>query len=401
MKLPTLLFFGAIDRFNYGDLLLATLMTKALKSEGLDGYAFRYAGMRRYDARAYNGLKVESIHAVERSGKLPAQSCIIVVGGDVLGIGNWSAAAQYLWPEYLRKIMGGVKRLLGTGLVERIIKRYYGGAWKYPFVIQPEYFLKTPRVIYNAVGGSGLFTASKETLGIVQNHLKRAACISVRDKETQDLINHNGRIAALSPDAAILMSDLYPSSELKDAVAGQVKQIINRGNYMCFQIRRSIVKDQAPVIAKQISLIQKRTKMNIVLLPLGRAMRHEDPWALKEIKSHLKIPCEMPDTKNVFELMALIAHANIFIGSSLHGTLTAMSFGIPYVCLNGIAKIKRFLSTWGDPRASFFADPDNLFDPTMNALALPPDLLQAQRKRLMAESAAGIRMIVETIKRRN
>ena len=44
--------------------------------------------------------------------------------------------------------------------------------------------------------------------------------------------------------------------------------------------------------------------------------------------------------------MGLIKNSKCFIGTSLHGIITAMSFGIPYLCINNKQKLKNYIKDW-------------------------------------------------------
>jgi len=61
--------------------------------------------------------------------------------------------------------------------------------------------------------------------------------------------------------------------------------------------------------------------------------------------------------------MALIANASLYIGTSLHGVITAMSYGLPYVGLNKKqVKVQQYLKTWGVEELSSIQDPDSFID---------------------------------------
>lgn len=50
---------------------------------------------------------------------------------------------------------------------------------------------------------------------------------------------------------------------------------------------------------------------------------------------------------NLFDIMWLIKSSKLYIGSSLHGIITSMSFGVPYIgyCKK---KLMTYIDTWGD-----------------------------------------------------
>ncbi|MCA1978747.1 MAG: polysaccharide pyruvyl transferase family protein, partial [Thiobacillus sp.] len=77
--------FGAFDRHNFGDLLFPHVVAARFPAR-----AFRYAGLRACDMRAFGG------HDVER---LPAASaCLIHAGGELLTCTAWQAAVMLCEP---------------------------------------------------------------------------------------------------------------------------------------------------------------------------------------------------------------------------------------------------------------------------------------------------------------
>ena len=86
--------------------------------------------------------------------------------------------------------------------------------------------------------------------------------------------------------------------------------------------------------------------LEIILCPIGMAPNHEDHKILKEManaSNHFKLIIP----RNIYEIMYLIAYAKIFVGTSLHGIITAQSYNVPFIALNKkIKKTKEYISTW-------------------------------------------------------
>ena len=101
-------------------------------------------------------------------------------------------------------------------------------------------------------------------------------------------------------------------------------------------------------IVEQLEIISKRHNLSIVLCPIGIAFGHEDFFALHLIKEKLNIKnailIELP---SIQEIMLLIGKSYMQIGTSLHGIVTAMSYGVPYIGLNkNPIKIQSYIDTW-------------------------------------------------------
>jgi polysaccharide pyruvyl transferase WcaK-like protein len=108
-------------------------------------------------------------------------------------------------------------------------------------------------------------------------------------------------------------------------------------------------------------------------------------------------PTLIADCDSVFDLMGLIAGARLYVGTSLHGAITAVSYGVPVLglCPSRVRKLAAFLGTWLDEQAYGLAEIgqiDAAFDrvwsrrPTLAAgqIAALQDLAQAHFERLLS-----------------
>ena len=63
---------------------------------------------------------------------------------------------------------------------------------------------------------------------------------------------------------------------------------------------------------------------------------------------------------NIYEIMYLIKNSKLFIGTSLHGLITSISYGIPHMAYtNKIEKQIKFLNTW-KTTSIIYTDSDNM-----------------------------------------
>ena len=67
----------------------------------------------------------------------------------------------------------------------------------------------------------------------------------------------------------------------------------------------------------------------VVLLPIG--FTHRDNEYLKNLALRSAGTLKYADVHSIMDIMAIIASSNVFVGTSLHGNITASSFGIPHV----------------------------------------------------------------------
>jgi exopolysaccharide biosynthesis predicted pyruvyltransferase EpsI len=76
------------------------------------------------------------------------------------------------------------------------------------------------------------------------------------------------------------------------------------------------------------------------------APNHEDQKVLKRIKT-LNSEVHYIHPNNLYDIMYLISNSNCYIGTSLHGMITAQSFNIPFMPLNKkVVKMDNYCKTW-------------------------------------------------------
>ncbi len=73
---------------------------------------------------------------------------------------------------------------------------------------------------------------------------------------------------------------------------------------------------------------------DVVLLPIGYASGHDDVLFLNKVQNISGGKYFLENDLNVWEIMYLIIKSEAFYGTSLHGVITAMSFGVPHYCIN-------------------------------------------------------------------
>jgi polysaccharide pyruvyl transferase WcaK-like protein len=66
-----------------------------------------------------------------------------------------------------------------------------------------------------------------------------------------------------------------------------------------------------------------------VLLPLGFC--HGDDAFLEQLAKDSQAAFHFVKRQSIFEMMSVIAASDLFLGTSLHGNITAFAFGIPHV----------------------------------------------------------------------
>lgn len=109
------------------------------------------------------------------------------------------------------------------------------------------------------------------------------------------------------------------------------------------------------------------------MCPIGTALGHEDDVALEVIYKQIDDKdVVLVKSPTIWDIMSLIKNARLYVGTSLHGVITAMSFGIPFVGVE-VKKIRTYLETW-TPETSklLFCKIDQISKRTITALEIGP-----------------------------
>lgn len=345
--------FSAGDRNNYGDILFPIIFRKYFKNK-IDLKIKNY-GVMESDLSSFGGLKTQSIVDTIKDNN----DYIVVCGGETLGA-NWTDAFL-TYDQYENKFFN---------FIFRAMNKIFGMNWNIflrnlilgnkmlnyimPYNLSYKMYNKT-KIIYNSVGGSSINLLKKEYKKYIENTLNTAEYISVRDEKTLINLQELGvkKEINLFPDSAILMSDYFNNENLKELHSKFFKdnyfQKISHKNYIVFQIAENYAKNKIDTIVRELEKIYLKTKYQIVLLPIGKAAYHLDQIPLKKIYKKLKDEIDIiyVETQNIYETMYILGNTQLYIGTSLHGAITAFSFNRRHVALtNKVTKLREFLKTW-------------------------------------------------------
>lgn len=341
---------GAFDRFNYGDLLFPIIIEEVLKKYKID-CQIEYYGLTESNLRRYGG---KATLAYDKLYGLPNGSILIIAGGEVLSA-TWFDMEKGFLSRKIPFLLKSVKNIIGNDLLSSI--SFYLFGQKIPFVLNPADFNNSIKIIYNAVGGSSLNDFSSKYKKNIASRLSKSTFLSVRDIETKNILDTEYVDAELAPDSAILISDFFPFIELEQKINSETKEIIRSfpNGYICFQISRYLAVENELLLSKELEKIYTDLGYGIVLLPIGREAFHEDSVALKKIQSFLNIPSIVPNENSIYDIMVLIGKSELFIGTSLHGCITAISYDVRYIGLTKyVPKLSAYLETWNLPEISNF-----------------------------------------------
>lgn len=332
-------FLSASDRINYGDLLFPLIFKRFVEKSQLDVQFHNY-GIVKSDLTHFGALPTQSYKTLLKNVK--QQGGKLVIGGGEVFFANWNTLYGFINPNFFKvknnkiiKRFHLAKRLLSNNKVE------------VPFCPALEELGNNQiKLYFSSVGGGSFWGYSRNEQLKIEETLNSAAILSVRDKRTNLALERRGIKSKLVPDTALLMSDYFSKESLYNDIN------INISNFKDKYIFLQIGKYKGPKnIEKFVSDVKKialRLGFKLVLCPIGKAPGHEDDQILKIMKK-LEPDFIYVNPTNIFDIMFLISNASFYMGTSLHGMITAQSFEVPFVCLNNnLEKVSSYIQTWID-----------------------------------------------------
>lgn len=393
MRKKKLFILSPSDRFNYGDMLFPFIL-KYYLGDLVDEIVNCSSTCSDYSEKgALPTFAYDVLYKVDDED----DNYLVIAGGESLFV-TWPVILSFIHKNVEERV-DTLKRLPHIPFLHRIyyaylthhIKKAYKLATQYPFTPGLYELPGFKSVMYNSVG-SACLSERKEIIksNTCKRILNSSAYISVRDKGTCNALQTMGVKFSLYPDSAILMSEVFSNSFL-DANKTVSDTFSKENNYIFFQINKSISEGKENTIGKIISNVIRRTKRKFVLCPIGTALGHYDDIALESISrfipkdSYFKI-----ENPNLWDIMYLIKNSCLYIGTSLHGAITAMSYSVPIVT-HGKKKVEQYINDWG----GVFTTLDSLEEVIIKQLTRPIISSPLDQKKLALQSMNNMRAIIE------
>lgn len=391
-----ILIIGAFDRYNYGDLLFPLIIEKQLDTYPVN-FHYEFFGLVESDLSREGGKPTLDLKTFYKECNNPGQKVsIIVAGGEALGV-TWNSLLAALNKPFQRihKHHVRITKLLNLNLIARKILK---GKTTLPFVFDKDDFQSVNKVILNSLGGSGIKPSLFERFKFLKKKLQNADYMAVRDNITLDNLKQNGVNAYLFPDSAILMSEFYPLETLEKSVTPEVQKYVkkNQGNYVFFQVNKKTTVGKEGLIATELDQIYRNDHTEICLCPVGKALNHDDHEALQAVKIKMESPSTYFDADNIWDIMYLIANSKAYIGTSLHGAITSMSYNVPHVGLI-VEKLDAYLNTWGVGGNDFAVGFDKIYEQYKIVTSIEVGELEISRNKQFTEIKKAFDLIVQTL----
>ena len=312
--------FGTYDLPSLGDTMFPTIFKLEMEKYFGDRITIDLYSPRGTE-HPYNNLPiVHGINELEKNHKEKPYDCLVIGGGEFV---------HFLPVEYIS--VDGEKRVYDIGEL-----------WDKP---QREAKKLNIPVIWNCVGISKDFETLSE-IESIQKACQGLKYISVRDAYSKIRLEKMAGVHNVNQVADMLwmFNRHFTEEDLRKyrEKLSEENEFLKK-DYLVLQYGTSLDYKK---IAKIVNRIAKDYGLEVILLTINYC--HQDQEIIE------KIVKEFPEFKIIDrllqpkEIMSVIAGAKYFLGTSLHGNVTAMSYGVKNLCL--------------DMYPSFVSKMDGLFD---------------------------------------
>ncbi|WP_412480482.1 polysaccharide pyruvyl transferase family protein [Azonexus sp. IMCC34839] len=344
-----IILFGAFDRHNFGDLLLAQVAARQLGERML-----LFAGLARRDLRPVGGVAVELLAAQAESW--PAAD-LIHVGGEILGCSAYEAAIMLLDADGAMAAIGQVDRDPAARQAWAVAS--LGDRRQLPYLLGRSDFPQAGRIVAQAIGGVGFSSLPASLRAEALSALRSMDAVRVRDRTTQAQLIAAGVSAELAPDPAVLTARLFAGELAEHAGRGEVLALGQRypRGFLAVQCSAEFGDDRTlAVLAGQLDALVQEYGFGVVLFRAGLAPWHDDMAVYRRLAAGMRSKSvSLFESSHLWDICALLSKSAAFIGSSLHGRIVAEAFARPALNLLGASsaadKLAAYEQTWGQPGA--------------------------------------------------
>ena len=327
---------GAYERDNFGDVLFLHVTREALgEIPTAIGAPFGSPGN-------FHPIGLD-VHSLRDLSQGPSSPSIWMVGGE---IGGTSAAAAYEMAVDEQEFQAF--HALRPGARRRFLYDLTGRSpYASPYLPRMSGTRDTwgSRLIVNSAGLSGLDGLVGHRADEGWQAIKEASYVSVRDRASSDVLSRRRVEHTLAPDLVHALRLRSPGWSQRPKRERPLALLHVKGSVLS----AFGPEELASVIARSRSL----RGFEIRLFVAGTARGHDSIELYRETMAHLSrmapdAVVSLAEGGDAIEKARLIAQADLWIGTSLHGLIISSAFDVPRVAL-ALDKLTRYARTWDDP----------------------------------------------------
>lgn len=297
---------GAFDIENYGDLLFSDVLKKQLEKrievDKIIYFAPNECKMPNTDRKVYSLQDLEKMHLKYKF------DAIVLGGGDFV---------------HLQKVIMKFPHLEKDWTIYDVLYM-----WVIPSLVSDKYNIP---LLWNCPGVPLEFSENDSI--IVDVLCNVVDYISVRDSEAKKVLEkavEANRINVV-PDSVLSIRDVITRNDLNPEFES-LKLDIDPQNYVFFQGNSAIKDNELEVCANTLKKIKEETGYKIILQSIGYSLG--DYEVLEKIYNYYPRDFILCKHHNQYEILSLISNASLYIGTSLHGGITANSYGVNNILYN-------------------------------------------------------------------
>jgi len=370
-QIPRIALYGTFDVLNFGDLLFPHLLEHGLRPSPHHIKAFSPAGGRL----AWQ----DTVEARPVPEALEFGADLHVIGGGNIIYAGATTLADYQGAGVERS-EAYASLWLGAGLIAAQSDATL--VWNAPGVLAP---LEDARV-----------AALRDEI------LAASSYVAVRDRASFKWLNAVDTLKCdVVPDTALDIGRLWPAATLREHAC---RAFTTRGapvpaSWLVFHVNSRYLDGDAAHQAALIDQIADTHGALPVLVAIGPC--HGDDALARAVGARLRGPALIVDAPaGLKEIAALLAHCAGYVGSSLHGLITALSYGRPAIAvakrrlvkfegfLEHVATLERLAESWRDAQARAPQLLEALDASALAAIARAQDIVALHWARLRASIGA-------------
>lgn len=347
---------GAYERDNFGDALFFLIAERMFAQSAVTAAGLVFADMR--------SLIGHPVYPYNRCLADEKWDLVLVVGGE-LGAVDVDHALRMVLTKQQEAVFRAMAnpapiRLAMTGRPENETA-YLVDMANFPLNADtPLYVHSVGLGRLGEIGPHALVHATKPILA-------RAAGLSVRDRQSMDWLASIGLAAQLAPDIVHALYHYFPAASFPCPLEGVADYIA------CQFSEAQAAACGEDRIAARLTALAERLSKPVVFVAAGLANYHDSLSVYESVAERMgrlssRIKVVIHRRRSPGEIVGVIRHAGLWLGTSLHGRVVAIASAVPRVSLSN-TKVRAYAMLW-DARSPYDVDIDDIDAAADHALAV-------------------------------